>query len=175
MSRLLVYVSRRLPRTTQMPQARALSSSRPLQRARESPKGTAQFRVVQNHPQAELSAEGRRLQRDFATRKADPVATFRSRLESGTADLETARICLEMYYMRLKRLPRFARRQCIRDEEVGTLTLKWLWSDDNAWVAAVNSDSIFLEMLHYFAVAEAQEPVLVRWLAQPVLRMSPVA
>ncbi|KAK5732544.1 hypothetical protein LTR17_010483 [Elasticomyces elasticus] len=164
----VVYASRRLPRTTQIPQARALSSSRPLQRARESPKGIAQFRMVQSHPQAELSAEGRRLRHEFATTKADPIATFRSRLESGTADLETGRICLEMYYMRLKRLPRLARRQCIRDEEVGTLTLKWLWTDDHRWVDALNSDSVFLEMLHYFAVAEAREAVLVRWLAQPV-------
>ncbi|KAK4888857.1 hypothetical protein LTR27_012318 [Elasticomyces elasticus] len=90
------------------------------------------------------------------------------KLASGTVDVETARICLHAYYTQLKKLPRRTRPQHIRDLDVGSLTLQWLWSEDQRWASAVLSDLDFLNVLSFFCVAEGNQDLLIEWAAQPI-------
>ena len=94
----------------------------------------------QGAPQIPLTPDGLRLQATFAGNTGDPVATLRERLQAGTADLELARVCLEVYYTRLIKLSRRERRQRIRHDNVAALTIEWLWSDSERWSRAVTQD-----------------------------------
>ncbi|KAK5729848.1 hypothetical protein LTR17_011609 [Elasticomyces elasticus] len=132
------------------------------------PKGIELFKIEQSAPQAALTSGGSQLQRDLVSNTVDPVITLRRRLANGTADLETARVCLDHYYRRLTQLPRKQRRQQIQDDDIGSLALQWLWSEDHRWVRAVTSDVISLKRICYFTVAEGCDDSLVEWLTKPL-------
>ncbi|KAK4888858.1 hypothetical protein LTR27_012319 [Elasticomyces elasticus] len=111
---------------------------------------------------------GLELQKQLVAKTADPAATLRERLQAGTADLETARVCLDVYYEQLRKTSRIQRRQRIRDDDIGRLALTWLWSEDRRWVRAITSDILSLRRICYFVVAESLDDSLVEWLAQPL-------
>lgn len=125
-------------------------------------------------PQAGLTPEGLRLQKTLASKAEDPISTLRSRLQAGTASPEVARVCLEVYFTQLLRLSRRDRRQQMCNDDVGALSLKWLWSEDHRWVGPVTEDVKSLEMMCYFAVAEGLDGLLVEWLMQPLATQNTV-
>ncbi|KAK4915791.1 hypothetical protein LTR49_016160 [Elasticomyces elasticus] len=92
------------------------------------------------------------------------------RLQAGTLNLETARVCMDVFFVKLRRLRRQERPQHIRDAQIGSLTLNWLWLNSSRWATAVTTDTHFQRLLAYFAVAEGQEDLLVKSLAKPFER-----
>ncbi|KAK5680648.1 hypothetical protein LTS10_007581 [Elasticomyces elasticus] len=150
-------------------QTRTFSGSSIRKRWIEPRKGTNVFKVQQSRPERPSTSEGRELERSLATSTADPIGLLKNKLASGTVDVETARICLHAYFTRLRKLPRKARPQHIRDLDVGSLTLQWLWSEDQRWVSAVAGDLDFMEMLCFFCVAEGNQDLLIEWAAQPLV------
>ncbi|KAK5680649.1 hypothetical protein LTS10_007582 [Elasticomyces elasticus] len=138
-------------------------------RARYSkPTGLEIFAAKQRHPQTPPTHEGKLLEREFAQSSMDPVATLKDRLQQGTADIETARVCLNAFYTHLTKSPRWARQDLIKKECVGSLTLQWLWSENSRWMSSVLTDNEFLCLLCYFAVSEALDNLLIDWMAQPL-------
>ncbi|KAK5729847.1 hypothetical protein LTR17_011608 [Elasticomyces elasticus] len=131
-------------------------------------KGTDVFRVQQNRPQRPSTSEGLELEKSLTASTADPIGLLKNKLASGTVDLETARICLHASFTQLRKLPRKTRSQHIKDLHVGSLTLQWLWSEDQRWASAVVGDLDFMEMLCFFCVAEGNQDLLIEWAAQPL-------
>ncbi|KAK3642752.1 hypothetical protein LTR56_010576 [Elasticomyces elasticus] len=122
----------------------------------------------QGAPQAVLSPAGLQLQKPLLNNSADPVKTFRDRLQAGSTDLETTRVCLQVYYDRLTKVKRAERRTMIQNDNIGGLSLQWLWSEQRRWVRAVTSDVMSLQRICYFAVAESLDDLLVQSLALPL-------
>ncbi|KAK5680647.1 hypothetical protein LTS10_007580 [Elasticomyces elasticus] len=119
-------------------------------------------------PQVALTSAGLQLQRDLNNKTVDPVLILRHRLAEGTADLETARLCLDSYYQRLIRVPRKQRRQRMQDDDIGSLALNWLWSEDHRWVRAVTLDVQSLKHVCLLSVAESSDDLLIEWLTKPL-------
>ncbi|KAK5687201.1 hypothetical protein LTS10_001339 [Elasticomyces elasticus] len=162
-------------------QSRLFATSVPCSKRFIHPEGAALLSTKQNAPYVELTPEGRVLQRELAKEGSDPVATLNGRLQAGALDLETARVCMEVLFTKLKRLRRSERPRRMRDAQIGGMVLQWLWSDNYRWATAVTTDSHFQKLtwmadilrlgwLAYFAVAEGQEDLLVQWLAEPFPR-----
>ncbi|KAK5735276.1 hypothetical protein LTR17_008283 [Elasticomyces elasticus] len=127
-------ITRHATHTSREPR-RVFSTS--LIQARWQPAGTGMeiFRRKQNVPQAALTPAGLELQKQLVAKTVDPAVTLREHLQAGTADLETARVCLDVYYEQLRKTSRVQRRQRIRDDDIGRLALKWLWSEDRRWIS----------------------------------------
>ncbi|KAK5738692.1 hypothetical protein LTR17_005824 [Elasticomyces elasticus] len=126
------------------------------------------FAAKQGRPQDTLDPDALRLKQDLQSKTADPVATLRERIRLGTTDIQTARVCLEVYFTRLKRLRRKDRPEQVKRDSIGRLTLEWLWSEDRRWVGAVLKDTDICEKLVYFVVAEGLQDVLLRWIEHPL-------
>ncbi|KAK5689879.1 hypothetical protein LTR97_012639 [Elasticomyces elasticus] len=118
----------------------------------------------QGAPQVALSSTGLQLQKQLLNNSADPVKIFRNRLQAGSTDLETTRV----YYDRLTKVKRAERRTMIQNDNIGGLSLQWLWSEQHRWVSAVTSDVMSLQRICYFAVAESLDDLLVQSLALPL-------
>ncbi|KAK4901097.1 hypothetical protein LTR27_001653 [Elasticomyces elasticus] len=126
-------------------------------------KGTLRIDVRTPHGQAELTPEGRLLQQNLARGQADPVITLKAQIQAGSANLETAKLCLDACFEQLRKLPRRQRRQQMRNTLLGTLTLQWLWSSDDLWASAVTYDPNFKDKLCLFATANDQDDFLNHW------------
>ena len=85
----------------------------------------------------QLSKDGVVLQGDLQAGKEDPVALFKTRIANGTPDLEMVRLSLVEQTNRLRKYSRVQRRAILRAENIGGLTSKWLWEDDERWVSAL--------------------------------------
>ncbi|KAK5675094.1 hypothetical protein LTS10_012168 [Elasticomyces elasticus] len=126
------------------------------------------FAAKQGRPQDTLDPDALQLKQDLQMKTADPVATLRERIQLGTTDIQTARVCLEVCFARLKRLRRKDRLEQVKRDSIGRLTLEWLWSEDRCWVGAVLRDTDICEKFVYFVVAEGLQDVLLRWIEHPL-------
>ncbi|KAK3636234.1 hypothetical protein LTR22_018839 [Elasticomyces elasticus] len=84
------------------------------------------FAAKQSRPTESLSPAAILLQQALLSETADPIATLKDHLHSGTADIQTARVCLKVYYDRLQKVPRLDRRALVEKDSIGRLTLQWL-------------------------------------------------
>ena len=111
-----------------------------------------------------LSPEGQHLLRRLRSQHESPAVALREHLEREQASTEIVRVCLEEYRARLTKHPRTARPRLIRQDKIGSLTLRWLWSQDMRWVTLMHQDIMFLTTLVYYLVAEELDEFVVGWI-----------
>lgn len=105
--------------------------------------------------QTSLSPVGLELQANIRSGAVDPLSTLKDALESGDPSVELIRVCLTCYdEMRLFPLTRRKRLALIKADNVGALTLKWLWEDDNRWMQVLQYEISLFDTLAFFLVAE---------------------
>ena len=89
-----------------------------------------------------LSSEALQLEKAIENGKIDPVTALRQRIERDDgASIGIVRICLQTYRsLRLIDLSQINRLDRIRRDQIGSLTLKWLWQDENRWASVLRHD-----------------------------------
>lgn len=112
--------------------------------------------------QAALSPVALQLERDIERDAVDPLEALKQHLENGTSTIEIVRVCLDTYRaLRLVDLSRKGRLERVRSDQIGGLTLKWLWSDEHRWMKVLNEDLSLFDTLCYYLVAEGRHEYIL--------------
>ena len=107
-----------------------------------------------------------------------PVDVFKKQVSQGTADLETAKLCLKKQYNICLNTPSAVPRDLMRSSGAALVILQWLWSSGMEargtflWSSGIEAKGTFLHDLDFlallipFLVAEGHHARILRWLSR---------
>ena len=93
-----------------------------------------------------------------------PMEYFRNQVIVGTANLETAKVCLTAQYEKLSSGP--ASKTMNKFSDTGSIVLSWLWSSGLAESKSFLQDKRFFDLIAPFLVIEGHGDLIWRWLVQ---------
>lgn len=102
---------------------------------------------------------------DIRSGRVDPVVHLRRQLDQGDTDFETMNTCLWGYRMfRLAGMDREQRANLLAGDQLGSLSLVWLWKDEKRWATILERDFKFIPTLCFFVAAEQKHEYLLETL-----------
>ena len=93
-----------------------------------------------------------------------PMDVFKKRVSEGTANLQTAKLCLGLQNKACMARSAATRREAMRTSGAASTILQWLWSSGLEDKGLFLDDRLFISLLMPFVVAEGQQSRISRWL-----------
>ena len=102
---------------------------------------------------------------DIRSGLVDPAVHLRRQLDQGDTDVETVNICLWGYRtFRLAGMDPEQRANSLAADQLGSLSLAWLWKDEKRWATVLERNFMFIPTLCYFVAAEQKHEYLLETL-----------
>ena len=117
---------------------------------------------AQGVPRAAYSPTAAKVARRILWGGAHPLSVLREGLARENLEIESVRLCLDIYQTQhLVHMKRSERLTKLRSEGVGALTLQWAWNEDNRWARVLCREPLLLECLAFFLAAEGKDGFLI--------------